>query len=61
VDLYPIGEDVLVYYDPEIPEDSVLEPGGSVWSAIPVLLIYLIGGVFGSAIIIFALRDMFFG
>jgi hypothetical protein len=24
---YPVGEEVLVYYDPELPESSALEPG----------------------------------
>jgi hypothetical protein len=60
VDLYPIGEDVLVYFDPDIPEDSVLEPGGRHWSEIPLILFYLIPGVFGSILILNILRFMFF-
>lgn len=29
VDNYPVGREITVYYDPEIPEKSVLEPGYS--------------------------------
>ena len=60
VDLYPKSEVVLIYYDPDIPEDSVLEPGGSFWSAILPLPLYLGSGVVGSLIILSILIDKFF-
>ena len=57
VHLYPGGKNVLVYYDPDIPEVSVLEPGGSLGSAVLILLYLLISGVFGLILIIAILRN----
>ena len=55
-DLYPKGEDVLVYFDPEVPEDSVFEPGGSLWPPILQILISFVMGVIGSVFLIAAFR-----
>jgi hypothetical protein len=42
---YPEGSQVRVYYDPLRPEHSVLEPGWSLWTLVPMLTgIFMLGG-----------------
>jgi len=46
---YPVGADIIVYYNPKHPDDAVLEPGFvDVWRAFDTdsHLLYLIGGFF---------------
>jgi hypothetical protein len=35
---YPRGEPVVIYYDPESPDQAVLKTGASFWSAFPGLM-----------------------
>lgn len=41
---YPLGKSVLVYYNPENPENSVLQPGGTSFISIGFSMILLIVG-----------------
>jgi len=59
-DLYSDGKNVLVFYDPAKPKDSVLEPGWTVWSSISTILSYSIPGVIGFYLIISYLRNKYF-
>lgn len=45
---YPVGATVKVFYDPEVPVDSVLEPGATLVSYVPFgfgLVFAIIGGL----------------
>jgi len=42
---YPLGKDVLVYYDPKNPEKSVLRPGGTSFMGMGLSLLSLILGI----------------
>ena len=56
-DLYPQGEDVLVYFDSANPKESVLEPGGNLGSPVGQLLFSLVFGVIGLLILVSLLRE----
>ncbi len=45
--LYPIGKTVHVFYRPESPELSCLEPGGVAWEDIFMLLVGVFGVIWG--------------
>lgn len=55
---YPEGERVTVYYDPEYPGESVLQPGAD-WVVYLVKFLPLFMGVLGLFIVLSSLKRMF--
>jgi hypothetical protein len=43
--IYPLGKSVLVYYDPDNPENSVLRPGGTSLMSVGISLAMFIYGI----------------
>ena len=42
---YPLGKHVLVHYDPESPENAVLQPGGTSFGSIGISVLMLVVGI----------------
>lgn len=58
VSAYPKGEIVRVYYDPEYPDNAVLEPGAHPTALIPGILgVMLVIGALSFAVYLYSLRE----
>ena len=56
---YPVGRQVQVHYDPQDPDESVLEPGPT-WSSMLLLLLGLVFLSIGSLVLLFFLVPLLF-
>lgn len=59
VNRYPVGREVQVYYEPEDPDESVLEPGPN-WSSLLLVLLGLVFLSIGSLVLLAFLLPLLF-